>query len=888
MSWNCCGLRNPITIRRLRDIRQQIFPDIFFLMETKNDDEHVLNTFNWMGYDSHVLVSPHSPNAGGLALFWKQNIEMEILSTCQHFIDTKITAKGKSFYATFLYGEPDRAKRIPVWNTLRGLRENNDLPWILTGDFNDIVNSSEKHGGPARPEGSFSDLRTLMSECDLYDLNYSGNFLSWRGQRHTHLVMCRLDRSMANSAWAEAYPSGRSEYLRFEGSDHRPIITSFDPLKKKQKGLFRYDRRLRENEEVRNLINQAWNSNPTDSVERRISKCRSVIIEWRKENYENSQKKIEELRLLLEEAMSTPEQNTELLAKINNELRLAYQAEEEFWKQRSRQLWLALGEKNTGYFHAATRGRKAVNNCSVIENEAGQAVYEEDQISQVISDYFKKIFTSEKCQNQDIVLEALQPKVSPEINDSLIAIPTAEEIKKACFSIHADKAPGPDGFSASFFHSNWDVMESKVISEIQLFFSSNSLPGNLNHTHVRLIPKIHSPKKVSDYRPIALCSIYYKIISKLLSKRLQPILQHIISENQSAFVPKRAISDNVLITHETLHYLKTSKAKKRCFMAVKTDMSKAYDRLEWDFIKAVLERFGFHDKWVSWLMKCITTVSYSFLLNGTAKGFVKPERGIRQGDPLSPYIFILCSEVLSGLCTKAQNDGKLTGIRVAKGSPRVNHLLFADDTMFFCRSEPKSCQTLKSILSKYAEASGQQINYQKSAITFSSKTSSFTKERVKQALNIHKEGGQGKYLGLPELFGRKKKDLFSSIVDRIKQRALSWSSRLLSAAGKLIMLKSVLAAMPSYTMTCFKLPVSLCKRIQSALTRFWWDANPEKKKMCWTSWKKLARSLDEGGLGFRDIQMFNNALLAKVSWRILTTPTCLLSRVLLGKYSHST
>ena len=168
-----------------------------------------------------------------------------------------------------------------------------------------------------------------------------------------------------------------------------------------------------------------------------------------------------------------------------------------------------------------------------------------------------------------------------------------------------------------------------------------------------------------------------------MTKRLQPLLSGIISENQSAFVPGCAISDNVLITHEVLHYLKSSDAEKRCSMAVKTDMSKAYDRLEWDFIKCVLLRLGFHEKWVGLVMQCVSTVTYSFLINGSPRGKVTPSRGIRQGDPLSPYLFILCGEVLSGLCNRAQEEGSLKGISIARGSPRLNHLLFADDTMFF-------------------------------------------------------------------------------------------------------------------------------------------------------------------------------------------------------------
>lgn len=222
-----------------------------------------------------------------------------------------------------------------------------------------------------------------------------------------------------------------------------------------------------------------------------------------------------------------------------------------------------------------------------------------------------------------------------------------------------------------------------------------------------------------DYRPITLCNVFYKINSQMLSLRLKTVLNSIISENQSAFIPGRAITDNVLITHEVLHYLKVSQAEKRCPMAVKTDMSKAYDRLEWDFIQLVLQRLGMHNKFSNWVMQCISTVSYSFLINDSVYGSVTPYRGIRQGEPISPYLFILCGEVLTGLCKEAERNGSLPGVRVARNSPRINHLLFADDTMFFCYSTPSCCETLRNILQEYGSASGQRINRAKSSITFS-------------------------------------------------------------------------------------------------------------------------------------------------------------------------
>lgn len=142
-------------------------------------------------------------------------------------------------------------------------------------------------------------------------------------------------------------------------------------------------------------------------------------------------------------------------------------------------------------------------------------------------------------------------------------------------------------------------------------------------------------------------------------------------------------------------------------MAIKSDMSKAFDMLEWEFIRQVLARFSFYPRWINWIMQCVSTVSYSFLINGAPRGLVIPKRGIRQGDPLSPYLFILCSEVLSGLCNRAHENGKMKGIKVAVGSPRINQLLFVDDSMFFCRANVKSCRDLKEILNKYEVVSGQ-------------------------------------------------------------------------------------------------------------------------------------------------------------------------------------
>lgn len=229
----------------------------------------------------------------------------------------------------------------------------------------------------------------------------------------------------------------------------------------------------------------------------------------------------------------------------------------------------------------------------------------------------------------------------------------------------------------------------------------------------------------------------------------------------------------------------------------------------------------------------------------------------------------------------------MKGISIATHFPELNHLLFADDTMFFCRANRKNAESLKALLSTYESVSGQLINKEKLSIFFSKRTNLAVRGQMKAILGIEKEGGMGKYLGLPEELGRKKKDSFASVVGRIQQRATSWSSKFLSNAEKMIMVKSVLCPMSSHKMSCFKLPQSICSNIQSTLTRFWWDAEPGKRKISWVAWDKMARPKRKGGLGFKDVTSFNDALLAKISWRILRNPTCLLARCLLGKYCKS-
>ena len=188
---------------------------------------------------------------------------------------------------------------------------------------------------------------------------------------------------------------------------------------------------------------------------------------------------------------------------------------------------------------------------------------------------------------------------------------------------------------------------------------------------------------MTEFRLISLCNVIYKILSKVIANRLKPIINSIISEDQSAFIADRLITDNILIAFKSLHHVKTQCLGKEGYMALKLDMSKAYDRVEWLFLEKILLKMGFQESWVRMIMDCITTVSYSILVNGEHKGLIRPSRGLRQGDSLSPFLFHFCAEGLHALLSKAANNGEIRGYFLCRASPKITHIFFLRMTVCY-------------------------------------------------------------------------------------------------------------------------------------------------------------------------------------------------------------
>lgn len=227
---------------------------------------------------------------------------------------------------------------------------------------------------------------------------------------------------------------------------------------------------------------------------------------------------------------------------------------------------------------------------------------------------------------------------------------------------------------------------------------------------------------MGDLRQISLCNVLAKIITKVVANRLKSTLESVVSENQSAFMAGRLISDNVMVSYEVMHYLKRKRRGRDGQMALKVDMSKAYDRIEWDYLRAIQIQMGYSCWWVQLIMQCVRTVSYQVTHARKEVGPILPSRGIRQGDPLSPYLFILCAEGLSALLRRYEQSKWIQGIKLCRSAPSITHILFADDSYLFCKANKESADQILRLLQTFEKGSGQKVNMAKSSIFYSPNT----------------------------------------------------------------------------------------------------------------------------------------------------------------------
>ncbi|XP_038988602.1 uncharacterized protein LOC120112787 [Phoenix dactylifera] len=475
-----------------------------------------------------------------------------------------------------------------------------------------------------------------------------------------------------------------------------------------------------------------------------------------------------------------------------------------FWRQKSRVQWVHEGDRNTSFFHRSTIIRRQRSTIHSLRDGSGHRVEGEPAIRQVLLDFFRDRWTADEESGDRDHPMRMDARIEDTENATLVRPVSAQEVQEAVWALAPDKAPGPDGFPPFFFRQYWGIIRTAVIKAIQCFFSQERMPDDWKATFITLIPKRQEAAEPGHFRPISLCTTLYKVVARIMVRRMKPLLPGIISQEQGAFIAGRNISHNVLLAQEMMWDLQQA-SKRRSLMAIKLDMERAYDRIRWRFLQQVLEAYGFHRQWIGWIM----------------------------------------------------------------GGARVS-----------------DARVLRRVVADYCAASGQRVNFHKSAVHFSPSTESRVRQEIRGILQIPQQEETLTYLGVSITGRRLRVAECSYLVQRVESRLEGWRAASLSMMGRLTLIRSVLGSMPVYLMANTVVPKMTLLRVERLLRCFLWGSYGGGHGVHLVAWEHVCRPTSEGGLGVQSLLERRELFIARHAARFLLQPHELWSQVMAARYGR--
>ncbi|XP_021826059.1 uncharacterized protein LOC110766949 [Prunus avium] len=887
-AWNVRGAGKNSCARTIKDLKKTFDIDILAVLEPRISGSRALTVAQNLGF-SHFHIVDAIGFSGGVWLLWNGNsVSLQVVAHSSQSITALVTLGNQWWLLTVVYANPCQGIRESLWNYFDGLARASHLPWLVLGDFNDIVSADEKCGGNLDQGGrSFIDW---IDRNQLVDLGFSGAKFTWCNKRNAEgIIWKRLDRGLCNIKWRLLFPEAHLSHLPRVNSDHCPVLVSLDSNHYPERNCtpFRFQAMWMSHPDFPDFIHAHWNTGDGNASQK-AARLKSSLISWNRQVFgclfQNKRRLLARLAGIQRKLCLRHNPHLcDLEDELTNNYNLLLEQEELFWLHKSRNTWLKEGDKNSRFFHLSTIIRRRRNKLEGLNNDAGAWTTDKTGMKQIVIDYFQGIF----CTSDPIGDYSLLPHLFPQLEEADLAglncAVSNEEIKESLFNIGGLKTPGPDGFPAIFYQKFWEVCSNDIISFTNECFQTATLPDHINETLIALVPKVERPVSMTQLRPISLCNTLYKVVSKILVARLRPCMTKLVSPNQVSFVPGRQITDNIVIAQEVLHKFKTAKGKKG-FIAWKIDLSKAYDRLHWHFIREVLWEVGIRGRILELLMQCFSTVQYKAILNGELTAAFSPHCGIRQGDPLSPYIFVLCMEKLSHLIQQKIHDRTWKPIQICHGGPKISHLFFADDLILFGEASIHQAHLMKLCLEDFCQLSSQKVSFDKSRICVSPNICSDLANSIAAISGSPYSSNLGKYLGVPLIHTRVDKTTYQEVIAKVQKRLASWKHHTLSMAGRITLLQSVTAAIPLYTMQTVKLPVSVCDRLDQLNRNFLWGHTADKATIHLVNWETSCKPKTAGGLGIKKMAWMNQALLAKSGWRLLQHEQGLWAEVFKAKY----
>ncbi|KAK9671811.1 hypothetical protein RND81_12G056000 [Saponaria officinalis] len=727
----------------------------------------------------HIIHNHVNHPNGRLWVIWKKcGLRIQALDTGSQWIHQNVSDGGSvHFLVTFVYAHNTALERVSLWDFLRG--SSTSLPWLDLGDFNCVRYGTERLSVVPPNTRAMVEFNDALYGAGLDELKTHGCQFTWTNKQDDgDRKWMRLDRALVNFGWQTHFPGSYADALVAGVSDHSPIVVSAFSATSPKTRQIRFFNCWIGDEKFLPLVEDAWLHSvrgcPMYQLVSRLKLVKGKLKTLHRSGYSHISDRVAHARDQLQafqERMRVDPMNP-LILREEKELCLV------FSKLRDAELSI-MTDASTAYFFAKVAARRCSSTIAKVSDVSGV----ECSTPKDIYDAFPldaNIIQSGKC----IISDA--------------------EIKSALFSIDVNKSPGPDGFTLGFFRAAWSVIQADFLRVVKTFFESGKMLKQVNFTLISLIPKGGNPSSVLDYRPISCCSIIYKTISKILTNPLK----------KAAFVYDRSINDNTMLAHELVKGYGRAGASPR--YVIKIDIRKAFDSVSWEFLKSALPLYGFPSKFCDWIITCISSTYFSLKINGESAGFFPGKRGLRQGDPLSPLLFVLSMEVLSRIYHPKCCRVKLT------------HLIFADDLLVFTRDDYPS----------FVDYSRLVLNPAKTNVYFGG-----VRDDVKQLIMARTSYVDGsfpfKYLGVPLHPSR------LTVHIKIKH----WANTFLSYAGK---------------------------DIDKMCRQFIWGYSEGQRRMVFFRWSNVCRPGAEGGFDIREILSWNKAMLVRMFWKLHSTMSVVL------------
>ncbi|KAK9924904.1 hypothetical protein M0R45_033245 [Rubus argutus] len=448
LSWNCQGLGQPVTVQHLQEVTRSHGPLVVFLSETHQSGHYVDKVRKQLGYYKGVNVNPID-TSGGLSLWWKPAVMVDVILSSSFFIDTIVTFKdtGIQFRISWLYGPPYYSDKASFWDSWNNQNWNDSMPWLVMGDLNELLWSCEKEGGAPWNINRNRFLKDFMDSNNLIDVGYHGSSFTWYRSSFGEITLKeRLDRGLINEDWLLLWPDSCVTHLALIGSDHCPLLFGTNPVLEKRKKPFKFEAFWADDTECHSVILDSWRctDHPCNLAlwRQNLSSCQNQLSKWSHNRFSANRALICDLLSELESDLLSSSPDVTRRNAITRKLDSLWSIEEKIWHQKSRINWLQAGDKNTHFFHLTTLHRRQRNRILKIANENGDWIVGERAIRCEFETQFKKVYSSSSVRNWGDSLSVVTSVVSPVMNATLTAPFSLDEVKAAAFQMGALKSPG--------------------------------------------------------------------------------------------------------------------------------------------------------------------------------------------------------------------------------------------------------------------------------------------------------------------------------------------------------------------------------------------------------------------------------------------------------------